>query len=325
MATLWGSSAWAETYYAEQYSEGSSTTGWTSSTAGRFTPVILEENGNYFLSVNQDQRNNNGCTVTGTVLAGTVAAGSDFTLTFDMRLSNANNQEPVSVEFKDAANEGVIFSLTATGKNASTWKINGTSTEVGLLNSGAGKNVADITWCSYKISRSGNLTYLTITNGNEEIFSQSIITGASETGGLGNIVFTTKRYSANFAIDNIEVRDLEDGDVPASVSTSYSVVCRDATGAEIASYSIPTIAGIEVNGDEYAKDFTKDGQKYIYVDGNKTITTQETATSNVITLNFRTAENWTSQPLPLAKSLKEMRQALSIRTILTLGARSTTS
>lgn len=293
MATLWGSSAWAETYYAEQYSEGSSTTGWTSSTAGRFTPVILEENGNYFLSVNQDQRNNNGCTVTGTVLAGTVAAGSDFTLTFDMRLSNANNQEPVSVEFKDAANEGVIFSLTATGKNASTWKINGTSTEVGLLNSGAGKNVADITWCSYKISRSGNLTYLTITNGNEEIFSQSIITGASETGGLGNIVFTTKRYSANFAIDNIEVRDLEDGDVPASVSTSYSVVCRDATGAEIASYSIPTIAGIEVNGDEYAKDFTKDGQKYIYVDGNKTITTQETATSNVITLNFRTAENWT--------------------------------
>ena len=120
------SGVWAAvTPFSESYSSSSTTDGWTSATGGRFTPTILEESGNYFLSVEQGTRNNNGTTVTGTILSGKAAAGDDFTLTFDMRLSCSTNQTATEFKILDAAGSGNILSLKETNKWVTTWTVNG--------------------------------------------------------------------------------------------------------------------------------------------------------------------------------------------------------
>ena len=223
-----GTSAWAAvTPFSESYSSTSTATGWSTSTSGRFTPTILNESDNYFLSVAQTERNNNGATVTGTVISGKAAAGDNYTLTFDMRLSSSSDQTNTEFKINDAANTAVIFSLKETTKWTTTWTVNGTSTQVTLPNSNKAdksNTIADVTWCSYKITRSGSKTYLTITNKETSavIFSQAAISGSSTDGGLGNIVFVSSRYLANFAIDNIVVREVEVGDVPSTYTATFT-------------------------------------------------------------------------------------------------------
>lgn len=219
-----------EVYFSESYTSTSTTEGWASATGGRFTPTILSEGDNYFMSVDQGQRNNNGTTVTSTVLQDKIAAGKDFTLAFDMKLGNSNNQEPVSLTIGDAANTGIAFSLTATGKNVTTWKINGTDTQVTLPNSGV--NAIDaITWCSYRVIHKGKKDYLTIINKEtgDYILQKAEVTGVSTTGGLGKITFVTRRYNANFAMDNIEVREITDEDLEPAVTFSESYTSTSAT------------------------------------------------------------------------------------------------
>ena len=73
---LAGASAWADvTPFSESYSSTSTTDGWSTSVSGRFNPAILNEEDNYFLSVAQDSRNNNGAVVTGTIINGKAVAG----------------------------------------------------------------------------------------------------------------------------------------------------------------------------------------------------------------------------------------------------------
>ena len=207
-----GSGAWADdAHYLDkiEYGSTSTTDGWSTSVAGRFTPVILNEGDNYFLSVTQDQRNNNGCVVTGTTLAGQVAAGCGFILTFDLRISSSTNQWPTSFEIRDVENSSTMFSLTATGTSVTTWKLNG-GDELTLPNTNKGgstETIADVPWYTVTIKRRGTNTYVTIVNKGTgvAICTDKAVT-ASTTGGLGNMVFTTKRYDANFAIDNIEVK-----------------------------------------------------------------------------------------------------------------------
>lgn len=302
LLALGATSVWADTYYSESYSSSSTTEGWSAATNGRFTPVILSEDDNYFLSVTQDQRNNNGTTVTGTVVNGKVDAGTDFTMTFDLRLSNTNGgtkgQTPVEFKILDAASSGIIFSLTAKALDVTTWIINNTGTEVNLPNSGGGKGINDITWCSYKISRSGSLTYVTIINkaDNTTIFERATVGGASATGGLGNIVFITKRYNANFGIDNIVVRDLEADDVPVITPTTYTIKYVDESNAQIAEDKVvDSYVGAEnitASALETAAIYYND-QKYLYSSGNEAITLVKDASSNVITLVYRKANSYT--------------------------------
>ncbi len=293
----------------ENYSAESTTEGWTSSVQGdnpRFTPIIYNEaellpgrglDNNYFLSVNQSQRNNNGCVVTGTILSGKAAAGDDFTLEFDMKLCNSNNnrssQSPVSLQIKDANNEKDIFSLSAPEKYVSTWNVNGTDLQVTLPETG-GMGIASLTWCHYVIARSGNLTYLTITNNatGETVLERTLIEGSSETGGLGNIVFTTKRYYANFAIDNIVVRALEESDVPSGEMSSYTIKYRNEGGYEIKPDVVtPFIVGNEATATaEQMTPIYYNDKKYLYKEGNNTITLVADASQNVITLVYREAQ-----------------------------------
>lgn len=296
---LVGANAWADTYYSQDYEASGVTADWTTATSGRFTPVIMEESGNHFLSVDQSTRNNNGTTITSTSTEGKVAAGSDFTMTFDMRLSSSSNQTATEFIIYDAANSGVMLSLKETGTWATTWTLNGTSTQVTLPNSNkanSSNTIADVTWCSYKISRSNGVTYLTITNkaDNSAILERTIVSGTSETGGLGKMVFISSRYMANFAIDNIVVRDIEDGDVPQATPTTYTLKYVDEGGTPIQDdVVVNSVAGIEVSAsaDQIAAVYANN-KKYIYKSGNETITTVEDGNSNVITLVYREAATW---------------------------------
>ena len=264
------SGAWADvTPFSESYSSGSTTDGWTSATGGRFTPAILEESGNYFMSVDQSTRNNNGTTVTGTILSGKVAAGDDFTLTFDMRLSSSSNQTATEFKILDAANSANILSLKETGTWATTWIVNGSTVQVTLPNSnkaGSGNTIADVTWCSYQVSRKGKSTYLKITDkeSGDEIFALTTIENASETGGIGNIQFVSSRYYGNFAIDNINLRALQDGDVPSGPAYKVSY--------QLGSETVRTDEGTAPVGTNVSASspFIVAGQKYYIVDGATT-------------------------------------------------------
>jgi len=54
-------SAWADvTPFSESYSSTSNTNGWTTGTTGRYTPAILNDGDNYFLSVDQSTTRRKG-------------------------------------------------------------------------------------------------------------------------------------------------------------------------------------------------------------------------------------------------------------------------
>ncbi|GEM_PF-7047058 len=301
---LGSANAWADlTPFSESYSSTSTTTGWSTATSGRYTPAILNEGDNYFLSVNQGQRHNNGTTVTGSILSGKAEAGDDFTLIFDFRISTSNNQTPVEFYILDADNKDRIFSLENKGTYSADWKINGSSTTVTLSGTGSTDNtdpststIGNYSWFSAKITRTGALTYLTITKKSDAtvVFERSIVTSLSSTGGLGNMKFVTKRYNSNFAIDNIVLRAIEAGDVPAASPTTYTIHFKNESSATIKDdVVVNTLVGSTVNADDYLTAIYTGGKKYIYKSGNTPIEAVEDAASNVITLVFREADTWT--------------------------------
>ena len=294
--------AWAHvTPFSENYNSESTTDGWMTSREGYYTPAILSENGDYFLSVKQDERSYNSRTITGTILSGKAKEDDNFTLSFDMRLGSSGSsgaQYPTSVSFMDAANSGVVFSMVAkgptTGITGPGWKVNNTDLEVDLPNSGYTRtDISQITWCSYRIVRWKGMTFVTITNREtgEVILPRRTVEGASATGGLGNIIFEMKRYRSNFALDNIMLRDVSDEDVAGITPVNYTLRYRNEEGEQIKADSIITsYIGAEVTASAMQQHpIMHDGQKYLYKDGNQTITLTEDAATNIITLTYRKA------------------------------------
>ena len=272
---------------------------WNSSVNGRFTPVIMSDGDNHYLSVDQDTRYNNGATLTSNSLKNAVAEGEDFVLQMDLKLGNTFNGSAPTFTVYDSADAAAILSLTGTATNSADWKINGRSTLVTLPNSGdvRYKTIADINWCSIKLVRSGALTFLSITDkeSGDEIRPLGIVLGSSKTGGLGKMEFVTARYSANFAIDNVVVRPVKDGDVPELEPTTCTVHFIDEDGNPIKDDElVTTVVGIEYDADEELKaDFlSADGtEKYIFVSAT-TVETTDDATHNEVTLTFRKANKW---------------------------------
>ncbi len=294
---LVGGSAWAQTiFFSQDYEADGATADWIAATNGRFTPVILEEDGNHFLTVDQVSRNNNGTTLTSTSLQNMVEAGTDFTMIFDMKIGSSTNQAPVEFNIYDVANSAKILGLVATGANATTYIVNGNTDQKPAISAGGGKALNALTWMTFQLSRTGALTYLTITNKatSDVVFERALISTLSENGGLGKMEFITKRYNANLAIDNIVVREIQDGDVPAVTPTTYTIKFQDGNGAALKDdVVINTIAGIEVQAAaEHTAAIYANDKKYIYASGNDAITTAEDESSNIITLVFREAATW---------------------------------
>jgi len=283
-------SAWADvTPVSQDYSDG--VADWTSGNTGRYT-VDMNDGG--YLTVNAVGNGSNGTTITGTTVKDKAAAGDDFassddfTMIFDLQLNGGNNQAS-SFLIKDKANSTAMLSLAQTAAGGTTWKINDATDKTVTLTKS--------TWYTFKLSKSGSMLYLTVTPtaGGDPVLAQQTIAILSEKGGLGNMIFDTKRYYSFMAIDNVVLRDLESGDVPAGTATSYTIKYRNESNVEIASDivtaamvdDVVTASAAQMNPIIYNE------QKYIYKSGNDNITCVETAASNVITLVYREANTYT--------------------------------
>ena len=283
-------SAWGTlTPTSISYSSTSTTDGWTTSTVGRFNPAILGDDSGYFLSVDQGTRNNNGAIVTGTVIKGTAEAGDDFTVTFDLKISSSSDQTNTEFKILDAANSANILSLKETGKWATTWIINGDAEKLVTLpntnKAGSTNTINDVPWYSVKVCRKGESTYLTIADkaSGDEILSKVSIASQSSTGGLGNIQFVSSRYFGNFAINNIVVRAIQDGDAPAG--PAYSI--RYMLGSTV----VKTESGEAPVGNKLtSKDvFWENNVKYFAINGVQEFTNTANPANNIFDIAIREA------------------------------------
>ena len=202
--------AWAQTptiYFQQDYA--TATVDWSTATSGRFTPII--EDG--YLTVNQDQRQNNGTTLTCTATQGKVDAGKDFTMTFNVKLGASTNQSATAFNIYDAANSAPILSFAEGESYAKAWRING-GTQTATVSAGGGKSLDELSWIFVQvtyIAGENAKTYLTLKDDQNNIidgFDKTEIPTISVAGGLGKMTFVTSRYLANFAIDNVLVRDV---------------------------------------------------------------------------------------------------------------------
>ena len=235
--------AWAQAptiYFQQDYS--TATVDWTTGTGGRFTPII--ENG--YLTVTQNQRQNNGTTLTCTATQGKVDAGKDFTMTFNVKLGASTNRIETAFNIYDAANSAPILSFAEGESYAKAWKING-GTQTATVSAGGGKSLDELSWIFVQVtSIAGGKTYLTLKDEQNNIidgFDKTEIPTLSEAGGLGKMTFETSRYLANFAIDNVLVRDVVNDDLPqeeiaSDVEVTTNAAEEGATFTE-ASFNMP--------------------------------------------------------------------------------------
>ena len=253
----------------EDFSGG--TTGWSSGNTGRYTVDEGDLDGNKYVAVNAVGNGSNGATVTGTTVNGSVTAGTDFassddfTMFFDMFINGGNNQASWFC-INDASNanggdEAVgthMLSLHQASSNSTVWQINGSTEQTVTLP----KN----TWFSFQLSKKGGQLYFSVKNRStgDFVFEIQPIEALSTVGGLGNMVFATKRYYSGMGIDNIVVRALQDGDVPSG--PAFKVIYK------FGGQTIKTDEGsAPVGSNVSAKSpFTVDNQKYYIVDGAQT-------------------------------------------------------
>lgn len=285
---------WADdfvTYYSQDYEGENASVDWITSVATRYTPILQTENNNTFLTVNQSERGNNGCSLTNSSVK--VEAGTDFTITFDLKLGSHNDKGKSSAVFtiKDAENSSAIFSLADAGASSTKWIVNGDN-DLQLDLPGTGKT-ADV-WYTFKVTRKGNITYLTVTNTKtgDVILERTAIKTLSEKGGVGKMTFDTSRYFANLAIDNVVVRSLTGDDVPATqvftVVTKYqledgTVIAEDRTDAiESGSKFTPS----------YDESFDDENYRYTYKSGANEIASVDADATVTVVYTREELANW---------------------------------
>ena len=291
-----GTSAWAQTtYYYQDYEAEGATVDWKTSVSGRHTPILAsDDDGNTYLCADPTQTYNNGATLTGPDL--NIPAGTSFTMFFDLRLGNSNSSVP-SFVIKDDSGNNDIFSIKAISSgNVTNWAINGDNENpVSLAGTGYVNNsiINNRPWYRFKISLSDGVTYLTITNvaDGTEILPRTMVTTLSSTGGLGIMYYYTNKSLAKFAIDNVVVRSIEEGDLPDVGKTTYTIKYNDEEGNVIAEdKTIATLVGLEVIAE--TDPIYTEGVKYIFKEGDTSIITDLDPQKNIINLVYRKAETW---------------------------------
>ena len=269
--------------YAQDYDLSTSTPDWSTDKDGRFEPVILTEENNRYLTVNQNQRNNNGANLTSLATQNIVSEGEDFTITFDLKLGTTDGTSQTRFAIYDAANTNKIFDISS--NKTTTWTLNENNTKtVELTGSTANTNINNLTWYSVKITQNGENTYLTITKKEDgsEIFALNPIIISSETGGIGKMTYISGRYNGNFAIDNIMIRNVvETEDLPATPIYTITTVYQLSDGTKVKADLVENVEEGKSYDAVYETTFDDDNYRYTYVSGaenianvneNKTIT-----------------------------------------------------
>jgi hypothetical protein len=248
---------------------------WTTSNDGRFTASIAEDGGNHYMNIAAVGNGNNGTNLnTNGSYIGTVSANTDFTMIMDLALTptgnGGSNQSAATFTLKSAnANAyatDYILKIAQNGSTDGTWTINGDASTTVKLTSGK--------FYTYKITRKGTVTYLTVTDGADSVFTQKIIANKSENGGIGGMRFDTSRYSAGMKIDNITIRDVDDASDIPSVAT-YKVTTNCVASDDVSNVVKSSAEYVE-EGTEYTPSydatFDDDSYRYTYVSGGDQVT-----------------------------------------------------
>ncbi len=203
-----------QVFYEQNYEATGVVADWTTSVNERFTPTILTESGNHFMAGDPTQTFNNGAVLTGPNI--NVGTTEKFVITFDLRLrkSSYNDNRPEFYITNYTGNK--FFSLKAgDGIGNTTWVVND-ATNITLTGTEYANNsiVSDLHWFRFKLVWDGTNMKLTITDKGTDfststsVLAETTITPLVAGKGIGNMVFTSGRSLAKFAIDNIRVTSL---------------------------------------------------------------------------------------------------------------------
>ena len=286
---------WAEngiiTYYSQDYEDADALVDWATSTKDRYTPILQTVDKNTFLTVDQTQRQNNGCSLTNSSVK--VDAGTDFTITLDLKLGSHSDVRKSSAVFtiKDAENSSAIFSLADAGASSTKWIVNGDN-DLQLDLPGTGKT-ADV-WYTFKVTRKGNITYLTVTNTKtgDVILERTAIKTLSEKGGVGKMTFDTSRYNANLAIDNVLVRSLTGDDVPATPVFTVVTKYQLEDGTVIAEDRTDAIESGNKFTPSYDESFDDENYRYTYKSGANEIASVDADATVTVVYTREELANW---------------------------------
>lgn len=209
----WG---WGETvYYLQNYN--TSYIDWSTSTSGRFTPIIVNDEGNLYLAGNPEETYNNGATLTGPDMH--VPSGADFVLTFDLKLGNSNDDKPKF--WINGADGNDMFTVEAQYTNGNhPWIINNyTNVPISLPGTGYSNTstINDRPWNHFKLTSKNGTLHLNIKAADNSSILDNDIIIINSTGGIGRFMFWSGKALAKFAIDNIRATSLFSYDAPSAI------------------------------------------------------------------------------------------------------------
>ena len=196
---------------------------------GRYTPIVIDGsvipnrevsggepvpfgNKSYFFGVNQAERHNNGTTLTSSDIS---VGEADFTFEARILLGSSNDQAGTTFTLFNKAGDAAILKLLQNGKSATSWTINDEAENLlELPNSGTYtgtdlNNLSNYSWYNFKVTVYNGISFLTVTDeAGTAIVDKKQITTLATSYGIGNMIFATSRYDANFAIDDVTVRSV---------------------------------------------------------------------------------------------------------------------
>lgn len=308
-----------DTYFSQDYEKDGASVDWTTGTSGRYTPYLQKTDNNTYLTVQQGERVNNGCTLKNSTLK--LDAGKDFTMLFDMKLGSANNQTPTKFYIKDALGAD-LFTIEATGTNTTKWKINGDASLVVDLAGSAtntkgtveeGIESSSYTWYTFQLTASKNNLFLTITNTATQavVLERTAIKSLSNNGGLSGMQFDTKRYCANLALDNILVRSVLDSDVPAASMFTITTKYQLEDGTSILEDNTASVEQGTAYTPDYKETFDDDNYRYTYKSGADEISSVGADATITIVYTREALAEWSV----VAKATGDIEKTLSTQTV----------
>lgn len=211
--------------YSQDYETAGAVADWTTSTTTRYTPQLLidaTEGINNYLTVDQTQRSNNGATVSSPEIN---VNASRFAVEFDIKLGSSADTF-ASFDIQNSAGTP-FFHLEQTAKNGTTWRINSNADydllmpKAGNVRKGTNEDIESLGWYHFVIQYADDTMYVTAKDRAEDTYvkigakevNQMLVPPAANGGGVKKMVFNTGKTTADFAIDNIIVRNLNEDEV----------------------------------------------------------------------------------------------------------------